>query len=60
MMKHKTANLSKEGLELVQKAEKKLAELGREIILIAYIMHNPPEGKAFRGVIFMAEYAKVS
>ena len=36
MMKHKTANVSKEGLELVQKAEKKLAELGREIILIAY------------------------
>ena len=36
MMKHKTANLSKEVLELVQKAEKKLAELGREIILIAY------------------------
>ena len=35
-MKHKAAELSKEGLELVQKAEKKLAELGREIILVAY------------------------
>ena len=35
-MKHKAAELSKEGLELVQKTEKKLAELGREIILVAY------------------------
>ncbi len=43
-MPHKVAKLSKESLELVQKAEKKLSELGRDMILIAYESTDDPSG----------------
>ena len=35
-MQNRFAKLSDEALETVQKAEKKLAELGLEIVLVAY------------------------
>ena len=35
-MDRKVAKLTEEDLKAVQKTEKKLAELGRDIILIAY------------------------
>lgn len=35
-MEPRIAKMSKEALEIVQKSEKKLSELGRDIILIAY------------------------
>ena len=35
-MEPRIAKMSKEGLEIVQKSEKKLSELGRDIILVAY------------------------
>ncbi len=35
-MEPRIARMSKEALEIVQKTEKKLGELGRDIILVAY------------------------